>query len=218
VLVLRRPPAINGVTGARFGRQRVCLLGEVNEGDVVVHVLTPCPDVRGRMGARRGSALEPPDQPRAHRVGDQTHEGIDVSGLQRLVGEWNGRTEVPSRGLEARVGRTLPLAVDAHQGLEEEPVREVGGRGTELSDLLRVVEHPADLVFVLLADPDEHEVHVVLSQGFAGSHDDRAVQTVTMGERGARLRNQPPGDEQGGCLGGDVAHVHDLLPRPQGLA
>ena len=176
----------------------------MHERDVRLHVLTALFDalgrVRPRLRRRREALAEAPVDLR----GEQLHQGIDRARLEGRVGRGDAGIDRGPGGLQARVGRTLPLAVHAHERLEEESVRKGLGLGAERAHAHRVLKGLTDLAFLVGADPLEDRRDVLRLEGGAGILDHGTVQRVAMGE--GRPGDEGEADDPGRGQGERVSH------------
>ena len=115
-------------------------------------------------------------------VTDRLH-GTDANGF---VGRWDRRAEVTTRWLEARERCPFACAMHADQGLEEESVSQLPRLSAQRANRECLLEGLANLWFVLLLDPDQHERRIPGLECALRSFHDRAIEAVTVGERARR--------------------------------
>ena len=171
--------------------QVVCLLGEVRELHVGLHVFAALLDrVLRRLAQLVGyckALLDAVLEGRCQFFRQRLHVAV----LQSLVGGCDRRRDA-ARRLEPGEALALARAMDPDQGLKEIPVGDRSGGIGFLSNRQSHVESALDLVFVVRGDPLENRGHVLRIEGALRVRDDRAVHAVAVRESGT-------GEKAEGC-------------------
>ena len=125
---------------------------------------------------------------------DEAGQRLDLPRLDRPVGRGDDGINLAG-GLDAVEPGALAGAVDAHEGLEEEPVGDKPGVPTQGPHPLCQAEDIADLGVAFRVDPGKGGARIARLQGKAPVGNCRAVFGVAVGRRAAR----PQEDDAGGC-------------------